>query len=265
MSANNKYGQKVDDLQKAFTAFTGSTRQYIDPNSLQGKEITASIANANELMESLRPRWQKKIASETEADTSKVHQRTSPREKKISDHDIPHSHDDCAVHNASTASANETPKCNQSTIKILEGHLLFQLNFMKSELTSIERKAQALPSKFMNRAPQFAVIQPKPSSRLPPVTDGLTIVEQLMQLGERCHWVTQKSEHLWFYMRALDECLISSLLMVGPLFDTDKLVRIFQNPHRNDGSGVCSSALLSKVESMVKKMIRMPGCSDTSE
>jgi len=29
ISANNQYGQKVDDLQQAFMAFAGSTRQYI--------------------------------------------------------------------------------------------------------------------------------------------------------------------------------------------------------------------------------------------
>jgi len=57
ISANDKYGRNVDDsaLQQAFTAFTGSARQYIDRNSPQGKAITKSIADANELMESLRP------------------------------------------------------------------------------------------------------------------------------------------------------------------------------------------------------------------
>jgi hypothetical protein len=62
ISGNEKYGQKVDNsaLQQAFTAFTCSTRQYIDRNSPQGKEISKSITDANELMGSLRPHWQKK-------------------------------------------------------------------------------------------------------------------------------------------------------------------------------------------------------------
>jgi len=70
---------------------------------------------------------------------------------------------------------------------------------------------------------------------------------------------------LWFYRRALDEYLISTLLIVEPLFDIDKLVHVFQNQYRNDGAGVCSSALLNKVESIVNKMIAKAECSDDTE
>jgi hypothetical protein len=341
ISGNKKYGREVDDsaLQKAFTAFTGSTRPYIDRNSPQGKEITKSIADANELMGSLRPHWQKKkpqskglatiravpalpsppassrgessisnqttepdatkkqpstVTSEEQSDRrstriknppaqsvtssdnrtsfKELHQRTSLRNKKILDDDIPEAHDedhgvdvDDDWHDDDTHSTGEPPKTDQSTLEILRGHPLFQLPVMDSEFASIERKAQALPFKFTNRAPQFGVLQAKPSSHSPPVTDGLTIVEQLVQLGERCHWVTQKSEHLWFYRRALDEYLTSTLLIVEPLFDIYKLTQVFQNQHRNDGAGVCSSALLNKVESIVNRMIAKAKCSDDTE
>ena len=340
ISGNNKYGRKVDDsaLQQAFTAFTGSARQYIDPNSTQGKAITKSIADANELMESLRPHWQKKncqskglstiraepappanskgkfsisnqttysdaaekqpskVASEAQSlrhstqiknptaqlapsathdnktSSRKVHQRTSHRKKKILDDNIPEAHDESCVvdvdddsRDDGPHSRSEQPKTEQSTLEILQGHPLFQLPAMHSEFASIERRAQALPFKFTNRAPQFRVLQAKPSSHLPPITDGLTVVEQLIQFGERCHWVTQKCEHLWFYMRVLDEYLISTLLIVEPLFDIDKLTHVFQNQYRNDRAGVCSSALLNKVESIVHRMIAKAECSDNTE
>ena len=136
---------------------------------------------------------------------------------------------------------------------------------MNSEFANIKRKAQALPFKFTNRARQFGVLQTRSGSHLPPITDGLTVVEQLIQLGERCHWVAQKCEHLWFYRRALDEYLISTLLIVKPLFDIGKLTHVFQNQYRNDGAGVCSSALLNKVESIVNRMIAKTECSDYTE
>jgi hypothetical protein len=377
ISGNKEYGRKVDDsaLQQAFTAFTGSIRRYIDRDSPQGKEITKSVADANELMESLRPRLQKKkpqakrlatigavpalpatsrgkssissqttdsieaekqpstVTSEaqsvrrstriknlssqsavstetTEPDATekqpstvasdaqslrhptrienpqarmvtlsdnktssrKLRQPTSSCKKKISNDDIPQAHDeDGAVdvdddsHEDDNHSTSEPPKTGQSTLEILQGHPLFQLAVMNSEFASIERKAQALPFKFTNRAPQLGAFQAKPSSHLLPVTDGLTIVERLIQLGERCHRVTQKSEHLWFYGRALDEHLISTLLIVEPLFDVDKLTHVFHNRYRNDGAGVCSSAFLNRVESIVNKMIVMAECSDDTE
>ena len=328
ISENNKYGRKVDDsaLQYAFTAFTGSTRQYIDRNSPQGKAIARSIADANELMESLRPHWQKnrqpamiqggpapstnsrgiynqttdpgvaetqpsKVPSETQSlrhstriknplaqlatsvthdnktSSEKVQRQRSPRKKKISDDDIPETHGEHCVADADddAHSTAAPPTTSQSTLEILQGHPLFQLPVMNSELTNIERKAQALPFKFTNRTPQLGVLQTKQSSHLPPMTDGLTIVEQLIQLGERCHWVTQKCEHLWFYRRALDEYLISTLLVVEPLFDMDKLIHVFQNQYRNHGAGVCSSALLNKVESIVNRMMANAECPDNME
>lgn len=84
-------------------------------------------------------------------------------------------------------------------------------------------------------------------------------------MGERCQWVTQKSEHLWFYQRALDEYFVSTLLSVEPLFDIGKLVCVFQNGDRNNGAGVCSRALLDKVDLMVNKMITKVTRSDYAE
>jgi hypothetical protein len=57
IAENKNHGRSVDDpqLQQAFTAFTGSTKPYIDPKSDQGKAITKSITDANEIMESVRP------------------------------------------------------------------------------------------------------------------------------------------------------------------------------------------------------------------
>ena len=90
-------------------------------------------------------------------------------------------------------------------------------------------------------------------------------MEQLIQLGERCQWITQKFEHLWFYERALEEHFFFTLLRVEPLFDLTTLTRLFRNENRNKGAGVCSCALMDKVVMMVNKMIRKAECSDDTE
>ena len=126
---------------------------------------------------------------------------------------------------------------------------------MTAELESIRRRAKLLPWKFTKREPQlYAAVLAKPSSRPLPKTDGLMVVEQLIHFGEHCQWVTQKSEHLWFYQRGLDEHFFLTLLEVEPLFDLPELFRIFRNDDRNEGAGLCSSSLMDKVVSMVREI-----------
>lgn len=74
--------------------------------------------------------------------------------------------------------------------------------------------------------------------------DGATIVEQLIQLAEHCQWTTQKSQHISFYHRALQEHLYLTLLKVEPLLDLTTLTRLFKNKDRNKGASVCSRALI---------------------
>jgi hypothetical protein len=120
-------------------------------------------------------------------------------------------------------------------------------------------------SQFSKRSPQLSAFLPKPSALSLPQTNGLTLVEQLIQLGERCQWITQKFEHLWFYERALEEHFLFTLLRVDPLFDITELTRLFKDKNRNKGAGVCSRALMDKVVLMVNQMIRKAECSDESE
>ena len=124
------------------------------------------------------------------------------------------------------------------------------------QLEDIEKRALLLRPQISKRTPQILPPLSKPSSHPLPLTDGVTIVEQLIQLGEHCQWTIQKSEHIWFYHRALQEHLYLTLLRVEPLFDLTTLTRLFENKERNKGAGVCSSALMDEIVVMVNKMIK---------
>jgi hypothetical protein len=87
---------------------------------------------------------------------------------------------------------------------------------------------------------------------LPPQTEGIKIVEQLIQLGERCHWMESKGEVHWMYGRALAEELLFTLLAVEPFFDLPTLEAVFASGFPEAPTG--SKLMLSKIESMVLDM-----------
>ena len=99
-------------------------------------------------------------------------------------------------------------------------------------------------------------ISSKPSSCSRLKTGGLITVEQMIHLGERCLWVTQKTEYVWFYTRALDEHFYFTLLCVRNLFDLPALVPIFKNHSRKRGTGPFSRALIGNVM-MVNKITKL--------
>jgi len=125
------------------------------------------------------------------------------------------------------------------TIEMLHSEPLFQVDVMKAELVVTHSRAKLLPAKFTDRVPQLPP-EFRPKSHSLPPTDGITILERLIQLGESCHWFTQKLEHVWGFHRALDESFSLTLLQVEHLFDIDNLVGLFQKSDRNKGAGFCS-------------------------
>jgi hypothetical protein len=131
---------------------------------------------------------------------------------------------------------------------------LFNHSTMTAEMARVQNRATLLRPQFSKRSPQLSPFLPKPSSLPLPDTDGPTLVEQLIQFGERCQWTTQKFEHVWFYEQALKEHFFFTLLCIEPLFDVSELTRIFKDQNRNRGAGVCSRALMDKIVLMVNRM-----------
>ena len=339
--ANERYGVRVkdSDLQRAFAAFTGSPKPYIDPESPEGQTILESIKVANDILISVRPRWvaQKnpppeeaqdrtsqispqpagiheqfagrqtqasiapgnqvavpvhpapnrrcstrilEAAAELSPTSAKVTSvsgppsrpktkgRTSPREAT----NVERGSDDCddveSIHEMDedsevlpTVSDDKPP-----LIEMLQCQPLFQLEVMEGEVDAIESRATLLAYKFNKRTPQLSEqVLPQPASLPLPTTDGPTIVEKLIQLAELCHWVTQKSQHLWFYRRALDESFFLNLLQVEVLFDLTELTSIFKNDVRQTGAGFCSRALMDEVETMVDRMVIKARNGDNTE
>lgn len=152
-----------------------------------------------------------------------------------------------------------------SLIKILHQMPLFNSETLDIQLKDIEKRAALLRPQFSKRTPHILPPPPKPASHPLPLTDGVTIVEQFLQLGERCQWTTQKSDHIWFYQRALQEHVYHTLLRVEPLFDLTMLTRLFKNKDRNQSAGVCSHALMDEVVVMICKTIKKAKYPDTTE
>ena len=192
----------------------------------------------------------------------------SKRQKtNMSDRDIKVMHappilgEDVVDDSRSTGVETSTSSNNtESVADLLQNQPLFQISIMREQVKSIQQKAKLLPYKFTKRSPLLTQT-PAPKSRAlpPPKTNGTTIVERLLQLAEEVQWLTQKSEHLWFYQRALDEHYVHKLLQVAPLFNQETLVRIFENSNRNEGAGFCSRSLMDRVVMMVNKMTEMDG------
>ena len=59
IALNKKCGIQLDDskVQQAFEAITGSANRYINPESPEGLDIKNTIAQANQIMESVCPPW----------------------------------------------------------------------------------------------------------------------------------------------------------------------------------------------------------------
>lgn len=157
-----------------------------------------------------------------------------------------------------------TTSPSPSILEILQRYPLFQLEVMEAEMDAIQSRSDLLANKFSKRTPQLSEhFLPQPASLPLPDTDGLTIVEQLTQLAERCQWVTQKSQHLWFYDRALTESFWLTVLQVEPLFDLRQPINVFQNDV--PGAGVCSRAMIDRVALMVNRMTSMAENGDAME
>jgi hypothetical protein len=313
IAVNKEYGVEFEDtnLQQAFTALTGSTARYIDPESPEALDIKNSIMEGNRIMESVRPTW---VREEPENATESTPLRRTTRKRptrqsdqsaastnpvkrtrvgsqpaseprrstrvtrsvatmstqpavspshSASDREIvvtktpPHLGEDVIGDSrftmvGTTASSNST-----SVVELLQMQPLFEVSTMKEQIRSIREKAKLLASKFTKRSPLLtANFAPKRLALPPPQTHGIVIVERLIQLAEPVHWLTQKSEHLWFYQSALDEHYAHKLMQVAPLFDHDALVSIFAKNDRNQGAGLCSRALMDKIVSMVNNASR---------
>ena len=160
------------------------------------------------------------------------------------------------VHSSSGGSVTEI-NGNTSFVEILKKMQLFDTVTLDLQMDDIEERACLLQSQLSKRTPQLLPPRLKPSSRPLPSTDGVTLVEQLIELGEYCHWTTQKSEHVWFYERALQEHLYKTLLQVEPLFDMATLTNLFENTDRNKGARICSCALMDEIVVMVNQMTKM--------
>jgi hypothetical protein len=167
------------------------------------------------------------------------------------------------VTSITTTGINRHPRT--STIEefaaILKTLPLFDVSQLKGELSSLRITAKLLPSKFRGRIPQ-TVFTPNfrrvPSALPLPETAGVTMVEEMIQLGENCYWITQKNEHIGLFKRALYESFYMCLAHAESLFDIEKLKRLFGERHHTTGAGICSSRLMGAVVDMVDKA-RLPG------
>jgi hypothetical protein len=91
------------------------------------------------------------------------------------------------------------------------------------------------------------------ASALPlPDTIGSTVVEEMIQFGELCYWITQKNEQMWFYEQLLSHRFYTALLRPRPKFDLEKLKCLFRDRSRSLGSGICSRKLVDAVIEMVE-------------
>jgi hypothetical protein len=333
IAANKQYGFQVEDsnLQKAFAAFTGSSKRYIHPESAEGQNILKSINDANEILRSVRPKWvvreeltQKQpvfipleeaasqrstrkqnrtsipSASESEPPSHSLPQprpstrisgmatvqATKPETKvapaslrshqpdkgkrvmhkttNLPDSDSPDGYINVDEEVSDSSSLTITTPSSPSIIEILQRHPLFQLEAMEAEMDVIQSRAELLANKFSKRTPQLSEhFLSQPASLPLPNTEGPTIVERLIQLAEHCQWVTQKSQHLWFYERALVESFWLTVMQVEPLFDLQRLISLFKNDVR--GAGFCSRSMIDRVVLMVNRMISMKQDSNTVE
>jgi len=120
------------------------------------------------------------------------------------------------------------PACRSDLASILQKTSLFNESDLRWQQADLVSEGLLLRQQYRGRKPSMQNVLPNPSSLKLPETNGPTLVEQLMQLGERCQWITQKHEAIKGYLRALDEHLLLTLLEVEQLFDLRYLKHLFE-------------------------------------
>ena len=145
------------------------------------------------------------------------------------------------------------PTCRSNLASILQKTGLFNESELRWQQKDLVSEAILMRQPYRSRKPSVQNVLPNPSSLKLPETNGPIIVEQLMQLGERFQWITQKDQALKGYLRALDEHLLLTMLGVEQLFDSRYLKCLFKG--RRSGAGICTKRLMDKIEAMVRKSI----------
>ena len=120
----------------------------LDAASKQSSTVASEDQSVRHPTRIKNPPAQSVTSSDNRASFKELRHRTSLRNKKILDDDIPEAHDkdrpvdvDDDSHDDDTHSTSEPPKTDKSTLEILRGHPLFQLPVMNSEFASMEWKA----------------------------------------------------------------------------------------------------------------------------
>jgi hypothetical protein len=155
------------------------------------------------------------------------------------------------IHNTILDNSVVEPACRSDLASILQKTSLFNESELRRQQDDLISEGILLRQQYRSRMPSAQNVLPHPSSLKLPETNGPIIVEQLMQLGERCQWITQKHEAMKGYLRALDEHLLLTMLGVEKLFDSRYLRQLFKG--RRSGAGICTKRLMDKVETMVRK------------
>jgi hypothetical protein len=167
------------------------------------------------------------------------------------------------VHYTTVDNSVVEPACRSDLASILQKTSLFNESELRWQQADLVSEGLLLRQQYRGRKPSVQNVLPNPSSLKLPETNGPTLVEQLMQLGERCQWITQKHEAIKGYLRALDEHLLLTLLGVEQLFDSRYLKRLFEC--RWSGAGICTKRLMDKVEEMVRKSMNNSKAGDTRD
>jgi hypothetical protein len=155
------------------------------------------------------------------------------------------------IHNTILDNSVVEPACRSDLASILQKTSLFNELELQRQQDDLISEGILLRQQYRSRMPSAQDVLPHPSSLKLPETNGPIIVEQLLQLGERCQWITQKREAMKGYLRALDEHLLLTMLGVEKLFDSRYLTQLFKG--RRSGAGICTQRLMDKVEAMVRK------------
>lgn len=124
------------------------------------------------------------------------------------------------VHYTSGDDSVVEPTCRSNLASVLQTTSLFNESDLRSQQGDLASEGILMRQPYRSRKPSVQNVLPNPSSLKLPETNGPIIVEELMQLGERCQRITQKHEAIKGYLRALDEHLLLTMLGVEQLFDS---------------------------------------------
>ena len=129
---------------------------------------------------------------------------------------------------------------------------LFNISTLKIELETLKGRANLCPSKFRDTRLPYMTSKSNfgrvPSALPLPHTEGPTLVEEMIHLGELCHWITQKNEHIWLYQRALSQKFYEAMIQLHPIFDLVRLKLLFKE---SVGAAICSKKLIDAIEIMI--------------